>query len=185
MLLNPSWLGCIASGPETLTSSSPKMWKEWTHDSLCPERSLSCTVWTLEDKYRTITCTSLHRRFWSLLFPQLLFSQGKHSSYQSNPWEGFFCSLTLLVLCVSVSSFLTFSSPLVLFVRFKAIRLPQPQMCDIAGWDQWSLLLTTLFVKGARTGCSEDCKNSAKMLIEVMPLPFHVALGLLWCSFCQ
>lgn len=61
MALNPSWLDYIASAPEALASASPKMRKEWTHNSLCPEMPVSGTAWTLADKHcteRELLCTT-------------------------------------------------------------------------------------------------------------------------------
>lgn len=48
--LDPSWTGYNAPGPEILASGCPKTWRERTHDSLCPVRSVSGTAWTLADK---------------------------------------------------------------------------------------------------------------------------------------
>lgn len=106
--LDPSWIGYIASGPEIPASGSPKTCNEWTHDSICPERSVSGTAWTLADKHCEPLC---HRAFWSLLFPNFFSPKAKHISYH---WEDFLCSspswssMFLFFLCLLSPSLLCF-----------------------------------------------------------------------------
>ena len=182
--LNPRWLGYIASGPEALASGCPKTWKKWTHNSLCPEKSVSGAAWTLVEKPCTEHELLCITAFGSCYFPISCLPRQEHQ-LPIRPLRSLsLLSHSLGPLCFYFFLLTCSSFPLVLLVWFNSAWFPQDPDVQQCWGDQWSVLLSTLFLKGGRTGCSEEFKSSAKMWIEIMTLPFHVALGLLWCSFC-
>ena len=93
--------GYFASGPEALTLGRSNKWKEWTHNCLCLEGSLTGTAWMQTANAQNVNfCAPQH--LVPFISPHIL-SQNKHIS--DTP-EDILCSLALWVFCVPISFFL-------------------------------------------------------------------------------
>lgn len=163
-MLNPSWLGHIASGPEILASGSSKTSREWTHDSLCPERSVSGTAWTLAHKHCAeweLLCTTA----FGPCYPPASLLPRQARQLPIKPLRRLSLQFTLLILCASISSLLTFSfSPLVLLVQFNTARFSQPRHMAVLGEINSPSCSAPCFwrepeLKNLRTCKNEDTSN--------------------------
>ena len=120
--------GYFASGPEALTLGRSNKWKEWTHNCLCLEGSLTGTAWMQTDSQCPeceLLCTTAFGPFY---FPTYFVPK---QTYQWYPRRHSLQSCSLGILC-SYFLFLTFS-PLLLFVWFNTAwwSFPPPQICEM------------------------------------------------------
>lgn len=118
--------------------------------------------------------TFVHHSIWSLLFPHIFCPKTNISVIPQKTFSAVLLS-GYFVFLFPFSYFLSFAS--VCMVQHCMVVIPSaPDLWNVM-WDQLSVLLSTLFLKGAKKVCFKECNDSTKVGIEIKSLPFHATLG--------